>query len=160
MLCISVAGAFPFLKAELNLMQITDSGLCGQHGVAGLGAISCRVCCRLVLSLHPWDNRLGLSHRGRSETCTALAWELLVPEHFRAEACFPRRQGHPQPGHHAGGAPEHHPEWDPDPAGAGDPDAWPRRAGVKRSPAAVQSTDPGAGSARPHSGPEVGCRDH
>lgn len=38
----------------------------------------------------------------------------------------------PQPGDHTGGAPEDHPERDPDSPGPGDPDAWPRRAGVKQ----------------------------
>lgn len=42
-------------------------------------------------------------------------------------------QGCSQPGDHAGGAPEDHPEWDPDSPGPGDTNAWPRRAGVKQS---------------------------
>lgn len=39
-------------------------------------------------------------------------------------------QRRPEPGDHSGRAPEDHPEWHPDPAGPGDPDAWQGRAGV------------------------------
>lgn len=41
-------------------------------------------------------------------------------------------QRHPQPGDHAGRAPEDHPGRDPGAAGTGDPDARPGRAGVSR----------------------------
>lgn len=60
----------------------------------------------------------------------------------------------PQPGDHAGGAPEDHPERDPDSPGPGDPNAWPRRAGVKQSPAEVQSTDPALPGRRQPAGPK------
>lgn len=49
------------------------------------------------------------------------------------EGCILQRR--PEPGDHSGGAPEDHPEWHPDPAGPGDPDAWPGRAGVTWSTA-------------------------
>lgn len=73
-------------------------------------------------------------------------------------------QRHPQPGDHSGRTPEDPPERDPEAAGAGNPDARARRAGVSqvlqscRAPA--RRSRRGAAPASPTSetwGSQVGC---